>query len=425
MYATSIAVGILKNPLTLFMSMGLGLLIGIYFPTFSAEAGPYGDIYINLLLLCVLPIIVTSVTLSLMELLDLGSGKLIRRIIGLLALLAVLSVVIGVLIAWITAPGVGIDPTASPTLRDVAESASRVERGLAEPIEPKISKGIQTFLSQAIPGNIFTALSKNQIFQVVVFSIILGIALAFVSEQNRQAVIPIFRATLSIFQKIFNAIAVTLPLAVLLLMARDATLIGADTLITMAGFVWKYYLAVLLLFVLSHAVIVSRTGLGLVRAFSLLKLPIFITISTRSSTAAIPASIEALSKGFRFNSKITNILVPLGTFMGRFGYVLYFGFATVFVTQLYGVHMDAVDYIFLGILSIFAGISTSGLAGDLALVMFSVTLEPLGLPFGAMIVLFRAIDPVIQPFRTLGVVHTNCALVSLISERPPKPSPER
>ena len=422
MSITSIAATVLRNPMTLFFSMALGLAIGVVFPSFSQEAGPYGDIYINLLLLCVLPIVVTSVTISLMELLSLGSGQLIRRIIGILALLAVISTVIGVLVALVSTPGVGIDPTASPTLREVAEIASRVERGLTEPLDPKISKGIQTFLAQAIPGNIFASLAKNQIFQVVVFSIILGVALAFVSEQNRKIVVPIFRATLSIFQQIFAAITVPLPIAVLFLMARDATLIGADTLIAMSGFVWKYYLAVLILFVISHIIIVRRTGLGIVRAFSLLKLPIFITVSTRSSTAAIPASIDALSKGFRFDAQITNILVPLGTFMGRFGYVLYFAFATVFVVQLYGVHMGVMDYIFLGLLSIFAGISTSGLAGDLALVMFSVTLEPLGLPFGAMIVLFRAIDPVIQPFRTLGVVHTNCALVSLISKKP-KPLP--
>lgn len=423
MSTLSVISKILRNPLTLFITMSLGIVSGIYFPAFGQAVGPYGDLYINLLLLCVLPIIVTSLTLSLMELLALKSGKLVRRILGTFILVVTVAGVIGVAVAWVSSPGMGIDPTASPTLRAVAESASRIERGLTEPLEPKISKGIQTFLSQAIPDNIFTALSKSQIFQVVVFSIIVGIALAFVSEKSRQTVAPIFRATLSIFQKIFNAITVPLPIAVFLLMARDATLIGADTLFAMAGFVWKYYLAAFLLFVISHAIIMSRTGLGAGRVFSLLKLPIFITISTRSSTAAIPASIEALSKGFRFNDKITNILVPLGTFMGRFGYVLYFGFATVFVVQLYGVHMSTVDYLFLGILSIFAGISTSGLAGDLALVMFSVTLEPLGLPFGAMIVLFRAIDPVIQPLRTLGVVHTNCALVSLVSERPKPASP--
>ena len=90
MSVTSIAYKVLSNPFTLFASMGLGLVIGVYFPTFGQEAGPYGDIYINLLLLCVLPIVVTSVTISLMELLDLGSGTLIRKSIGLLALLAIL-----------------------------------------------------------------------------------------------------------------------------------------------------------------------------------------------------------------------------------------------------------------------------------------------------------------------------------------------
>jgi hypothetical protein len=108
-------------------------------------------------------------------------------------------------------------------------------------------------------------------------------------------------------------------------------------------------------------------------------------------------------------------MVPLGVTICRYGSVIYFSLATMFVAQLYDTPLDAQAYAIILIGSIFAGMATSGASGVLTLAMMLLVLEPLGLPFEAVLVLFIAIDPIIDPLRTLLIVYVACATSALIS----------
>lgn len=415
--------GIFTSTMANIFGMGLGVYIGLYYPVLGKSLGPYGDIYINLLKMCVFPIIIASIVLSVVSVRQSKDSTRVIKIIGSLAVLAIVSSGIGVAVAFLVDPSVDFDMTKSPTLVNLVEMATQIKRGLLAPLEPELQKGFSVFLNKAFTDNIFGALSKNETFQVVVFSIIFAIALSRLGRKDQDAFSPLLQTTLRVFQKIFAAFTVPLPLVVTCLVARDTTLVGRDTLMAMGGFIGKYYIAVAVLFLVSQTIIMLRTHLGPFKTLRMLRVPLIISVATRNSVAAIPATIEALMKEFRFNPNIVEMVVPLGTFLGRFGYTLFFAFATIFVTQLYAMNLTLIDYGFIAFLAIFAGISTAGLPGEVSLVMFAVTLEPLGVPVGTILVLFYAIDPLIQPFRTMGVVHTNCALVSLVSPslvKPPK-----
>ena len=67
--------------------------------------------------------------------------------------------------------------------------------------------------------------------------------------------------------------------------------------------------------------------------------------------------------------------------------------------------------------SILAGMATSGQSGILTLTMLSIVLSPLGLPLDAVLVLLIAIDPLINPFRTLTIVGISMTVTSFISEQ--------
>ena len=64
--------------------------------------------------------------------------------------------------------------------------------------------------------------------------------------------------------------------------------------------------------------------------------------------------------------------------------------------------------------SILAGMATAGSSGIALLTMLGLVLEPLGLPLDAVIILFIVIDPIIAPFRVLAIVHTACAITTVI-----------
>jgi len=406
---------ILKSPFSLISGVILGLITGIYFPDFGIAIGPFGDVFINIMKMCIIPIIVTSISLSLSELLRTKTSQSMFRIVSTLLTVALISSCIGVGVSYFSVPGRGLDPTTSPTLKEVVDSAARLERELDEPIEPQTQKQFIQIVLSAFPNNIFQSLSQNKTFQIVIFSIIFGIAVAFILDKYQLVIRPLLEATMNVFQKIFEGITVGLPVAVFCLMARDATEIGIDTVVGMAGFVWKYYIAFFILFILSTLTIMRRTRSGMGRTLLTLKVPLIIAVATQSSVASIPAAIRSLKEGFKLNEQITNMLVPLGTVVGRYGNALYFGFATLFVTQLYGIDLGVGDLVFISMMCVLAGISTAGATGVLTLGLLTIVLDPIGVPISAVIVLFIAVDPIIDPARTLLNVYTNCAAVSLIA----------
>jgi hypothetical protein len=116
-----------------------------------------------------------------------------------------------------------------------------------------------------------------------------------------------------------------------------------------------------------------------------------------------------------FDKTTVNLTLPLGMTLGRFGNVFYFAVAVFFVVQIYGMEPAAAQYamIFLGV--VFAGTATAGASGIVTLSVISIVLSPLNLPVEAVLVIFMAIDPIIDPFRTFLLVYGNLSATTLIA----------
>jgi len=91
----------------------------------------------------------------------------------------------------------------------------------------------------------------------------------------------------------------------------------------------------------------------------------------------------------------------------------------MFVMQLYQKPLDISILVIILIGSVFAGMATSGVTGILTLTMLGLVLDPLKLPLDAVLVLFVAIDPIINPFRTLSIVQTGMATTAMIADLQP------
>ncbi|MBL0941206.1 MAG: cation:dicarboxylase symporter family transporter [Alphaproteobacteria bacterium] len=406
-----------KNPIWIFAGILAGSATSIYNPVFGNEIGPFGDMIIALLKMCIIPIVLSSVVLNLAHFLNKKDDRNILKIISIYLIYIVCTSSFGVLMAIALKPGIGHDYEASPTLRKLAQEAAVVERDLNEPIEKQIKNGLVEFVIKAVPYNLFASLSKSQIFQIIIFSIIFGIALAFIDSDHKKQLQLLLEITLDVFQKIFNAVIPTLPIAVFCIMARDVSKVGGDTLMGMASFVIRVYSVVILLFLINQLIMMYRTRSGFFQVLNSLKLPMFIALATQNTIASIPSSITALNEELRLDKKIVNLLVPLGIILGRYGNILYFSFAAVFVSQLYAMELGIQAYLFIIVMAILAGISTAGSTGLVSLPMLSIVLDPLGIPIGAVLVLLLAIDAAIDPARTLTAVHANCAMISVISKR--------
>jgi hypothetical protein len=103
--------------------------------------------------------------------------------------------------------------------------------------------------------------------------------------------------------------------------------------------------------------------------------------------------------------------------LGRFGNIFYFGLAVFFVVQIYGAQLHAAQYLIILLGVIFAGTATAGASGIVTLSVLSIVVNPLNLPVEAILVIFMAIDPIIDPFRTFLIVFVNITATSFVATR--------
>ncbi|MBX9697336.1 MAG: dicarboxylate/amino acid:cation symporter, partial [Alphaproteobacteria bacterium] len=278
-------------------------------------------------------------------------------------------------------------------------------------------KGFLNFLSDAVPSNIFTAVSEGKILQVVIFTIVFGIALGYIKQEMRREVINIFSVLMSIFQIIISTVVKALPAGVCFLVAGQLSNMSADIFLVMLKFVSMSCITLLFFFFLCTIVMWKKSGVGYFQSISMMRYPIFVALSTNSSIAAMPAAITSLIDNFKFDRAATNLIMPLGIVTCRYGNIIYFSFATIFIAQLYHLPLDIYAYLIVLLGAIIGGVTTSGATGVVTLSMMNIVLEPLGLPFGAVLILFIAIDPIIDPLRTLLIVYVNSAATALIARK--------
>jgi len=126
-----------------------------------------------------------------------------------------------------------------------------------------------------------------------------------------------------------------------------------------------------------------------------------------------------MTNGLNFDENDPCLLLPLGITVGRFGNVLFFSLAAVFVAQLYELPLGPSECTSILLCGALAGMATSGASGAVTLAMIMIVLEPLRLPWEAVLALFIAIDPIVDPMRTLLIVYPSCAFTAMLSERAP------
>lgn len=396
------------------VAIALGSFIGVYTPEYAEAMGPVADIFMNIVKMCVLPIVVTSISLSVAHFMLKKLPHSILRISTIMVITLITCSVLGSSIALLLQPGANIDPSSSEVVKELLESASQSRMTLDEPLEARLTTGAIQVILGAIPSNIFNALASNSIFQVIIFSLIFGFALGKFSEYDSH-IMELFRQTLEVFTSLFETLIFYFPLVLVLLLAKAIAEVGPHILVTLGSFVLKFYVAVLILFIISTLVIVIRTKTGLGTVLQIMRDPIIISLASGSSPASLPSSILSMER-FNFDPNLVKLFIPLGAVMAQFGQILYFGFCAIFALQLYGIDLSLVQYIVLSLVIVLAGLSTAGQGGEISLNSLAIVLTPIGIPLSGMLPLLHAVDPIINPLRTLGVVYTNCAALTLIDK---------
>jgi Na+/H+-dicarboxylate symporter len=319
------------------VAMFLGGILGVFIHAnfdatqakeFSGYIKLLATIFIRLVQMIIAPLVFTTLVVGIAKLGDIQSvGRIGGKAMGWFFTASFLSLLIGMFWVNLLEPGKGLN------LSDVdLKSASDVT-------EKTQNFSAQNFVEHIIPKSLFEALATNEILQIVIFSIFFGLAAAAIGPSVKPVVSALDK-TAHIILKMVNYVMKFAPIGVFGAIAgvfsvRDFN----ELLLTYAKFFGSFLVGITSLwFVL---LLVGYLFLGKLMSVLLKRIvsPLIIAFGTTSSEAVFPKLTEELEK-FGIKDKIVSFMLPLGYSFNLDGSMMYMTFASIFIAQAYGVHLD-------------------------------------------------------------------------------------
>ncbi|MEM6449934.1 MAG: cation:dicarboxylase symporter family transporter [Cyanobacteria bacterium P01_D01_bin.105] len=413
-------VQLLRSPWAIAFSVILAVYVGTTYPGVTAATAPIGQLYLGLLKMCVFPVLLSAITSSIGRLMGSPEAKrYVQRIVVVFPLGLLMVSSLTAIITAIARPGNDLSQETLSTLGVlVNQSGIDLEISLSEPaIEVVAEPGMDSFLLSLVPENIFSALSEGRTLQVLCFSIIVGVSLGLLKEQFTDKIFSALDSIYQSFNQLIHWLTVILPFGLFSLLSYQLSQQGLEVVTSMFNFIVVALGTFLAIYALSTLVIWRRTALSLPSVLLAMRETTILALATSSSLACLPSAIATLSDQLKLERQTIKLVTPLSITICRFGSVIYFSLGALFVAQLYEKSLGVSDFVIIIVGSILAGMATSGVSGILTLTMLGIVLEPLKLPLEAVLVLFIAIDPLMDPFRTLSIVHTGMAATAVVAQQ--------
>lgn len=416
---------ILLNPKTVFISMILGIALGMYRPDLVVKFQWMGNLYINLLQMCaivMMPVIVISGIGRLAD--NTGGENFIRKFIFVYILVMVSVAIISVLIGLAMKNPVTSDKELKKTIGIIMMEEEEMANNLRKEISLDSNlKDVDTKISIIdnivgfVPSNIFKSFYNANFMQIVIFSIILGMGLTFVDTYKRETLITFFDAIFQVFMNVLNKLMYLLPFGLLSLLASQSKGLNISSIIALSKYLIYTFLVLLITFIISSIIIKHQTQIGYIKQFTYMKEALIIVFASREPLAALPTAIKAMVNDMNLDENKLNITLPIFTGLSLSGFIISFSTAAVFTVYLYGKSMSLQFALVIIFMSIIASMAASGIPAIIGVALLNTILSPISLTGQPMIMVLLFIGPLIEPLFCLVEFYVNCAGAAILSKK--------
>ncbi|MGV3512108.1 MAG: dicarboxylate/amino acid:cation symporter [Novosphingobium sp.] len=396
--------------LTLYIVIGmvLGILVGYVlntsYPQGDATLAQIADtlkllpdIFLHLIKMIIAPLILATLVTGIAGMGDSAAlGRIGGRALAWFITASLISIGLGLLLVNLFKPGVGLEFTAAGPVGDLATADFTLRH----------------FVLEIFPTSALDAMAKNNVLQILVFSIFAGVALSAIGETGA----PIVRgceALAHLMLQITDYVMRMAPLAVFGALASVIATKGLGIVVTYGVFVSEFYFGLLLLWI----ILLTLGGIFLkgrvIMLARYIREPLLLAFSTASSESALPKLFEQLDR-FGVPRRISGFVLPLGYSFNLDGSMMYTSFATMFIAQAYGIELSMGQQIAM-LLTLM--VTSKGIAGvpRASLVVIAATLTQFGLPLEG-IALLLGVDTFLDMGRTATNVVGNAVATSVITK---------
>ncbi|MDL2358416.1 MAG: dicarboxylate/amino acid:cation symporter, partial [Pseudomonadota bacterium] len=267
-------------------------------------------------------------------------------------------------------------------------------------------------VTHLVPASIVDGMAKNEILQIVIFSIFFGTAAAAVGERSKPLVDAI-DGIAHIMLKVTGYVMNLAPFAVFAAVSGIIAKSGVGVLATYGVFMGEFYLGIVLLWILLTAIGSIFLGRRVFTLLAELREPTLLAFSTASSEAAFPKTLEGLER-FGVRNRIAAFVLPIGYSFNLDGSMMYCTFATVFIAQAYGIEMSLGTQITMMLVLM---LTSKGMAGvpRASLVVIAATLAQFNIPEAGLLLLL-GIDHFLDMARSATNVIGNGIATAVVAK---------
>jgi Na+/H+-dicarboxylate symporter len=385
----------------------LGVLVGFVLhealsdPTMTAVAVYFSIIteaFLRLIKMIIAPLIFATLVSGIGHMSDSTAiGRIGAKTLIWFLGASIVSLVVGLVLVQLFAPGAGLD------LHVAGQNTSVVDTSALT---------LKDFVTHLIPTSIVDAMARNEILQIVIFSVLFGMATVALGERAA-AVLLLIEQIAAIMLKVTGYVVACAPFAVFASIAATVTTQGVGILLAYAKFIGSFYASLVVLWVIlmgAAALAIGFRSFDLVRA---VREPTLLAFSTASSEAAYPLLLERLD-GFGIPQRIVSFVLPLGYSFNLDGSMMYCTFAVLFIAQAYGIHISLAQQVTMLFVLL---VTSKGIAGvpRASLVVIASTLAYFKLPEAGLL-LILAVDHLLDMGRSATNVIGNSVAAVIVAK---------
>lgn len=369
----------------------LGMLLGFAWGLIALKTGlsdfttgwikPLGTILLKLLKLVAVPLIFVSLVKGVSSITEISKlSRIGMKTISYYIATTLIATTFGLLLVNIVRPGSSFPANKRSEFLGEWENTLSQKQAIAEGSD---STPLQ-FFEEMVPENIFEAMGDNsKMLQVIFFSVLFAIAMVLVPSQKVRTVKLLFSNLNDIILKIVEIIMLVTPYGVFGLIAGVVVDFAGDSDIFLA--LGKYFITTILglmfmLLVLYPAYLkIFTRGVGIPFFLKAMLPAQMVGLATSSSAAALPVTLKQVTGELGVSEEIANFVLPVGVTINMDGAAFYQSVAAVFIAQVYGIELTAIQQITIVLTATLTSIGSPGVPGGIIVLMILV-LSAVGLP---------------------------------------------
>ena len=386
-----------RNRLTTWILVGLVLGIATGYIAHTSLADPKGfadtmslvtTLFLRLIKMIIAPLVFSTLVVGIAKMGDAAEvGRIGVKALGWFIIASLLSLTLGLILVNLFRPGDAM--ALSGTLPAAGASSGITASGLT----------LKDFITHLVPTSIFDGMAKNEILQIVIFSIFFGTGAAAIGDRAAPMIAAIDGAA-HVMLKVTGYVMNFAPFAVFAAVAGVVATSGVGVLGTYGKFMGEFYLGIALLWAILIAIGVLFVGPRLFKLLGLLREPTILAFTCASSEAAYPKTLEGLER-FGVKNRLAAFVLPIGYSFNLDGSMMYCTFASVFIAQAYGIELALSTQMTMMLVLM---LTSKGMAGvpRASLVVIAATLNQFHIPEAGLLLLLG-----IDHFLDMGRSATN------------------